>query len=1337
MDNENQPDIDGLETEGALARAAGTRSESRDLLLEAQKTGGHLRDVAEIDAARRARILEELGNPVDFAEPGSVSFQLMERIWRLEETEARAILREILAKVAGPRNLRPIIPFLQDIIENRKLEGMSWKNITDNIKLEVPLKGYAITVADMNGYTSCLLKGRDYEKVEAAQSIIVMLNEVAKVTGATLLEPVEGDAGMFLTFSKAQQDHLEAELKRRKVPMRIKKLQQDKHPDGTLKYPMDDEVGSPIFTQSIGVHVIGEEENPQDELRMRAFSGSKGNRGAVRVKGKVRDAAVTYQRKAGPGQVKKEDNAEGRDFELPSWNKEVELPTSNLVAVKLIEALLKMSPDSSAAFKELLNPSKVKGLETVRTAKMNAYYLALEMNPAEENDGEKVDQFWDLLDQEGTGDPRIEMFKPAGSRGLHFWSKGVKDPKIFREAFANFARQMNRFAKKCELTFRLSVGHEEALEYIPLPDSFQVDATGPSIVSTVRGISGLEGKEDGNWISIDRSAVTAMGLVGVEMTTVYIKGTPYQVVQVRLAEDGTWEVRESLMGRDVEEAKVNKFVDSLGSNGVALRLHKPIGTQESGYGESAMVRAAGRYAKSQGVKVISLKNEEGIFDELEAYVGCSMEELMNSPERLSEKVLLTLDEDSLSPDLAARLDRFLFAMAGTKLGLVYTGAYQFRPEALMGDAYSSETVLSMDVELGVLSPEAALDLVFQARPDLENEDRPLIAVLLREWGHELVPRPLIHNFAPALYKHGGRWEFSPALLDQTRAGEVDYSLEEAGLSETERTVLGVIAEVGYPVPLEFIETVLGFESGEALEAVQTLCKPYKSRTDEDLPAFVELVNGAYCLREMSIRQARLLARKHKPAIHAQLHAKAFLREDPEVTDESLDRSDLELEHALAHPESCKSPRTLLLVTRLGHFYLTQKKNFGAAYGIYHRFLEACETHDLDLAGLPADLLHDLVWTMLETSHATDTKRAQALLEVQSTGASPELMWRGGMRLQHLLEAKDIQLPPAEDAYAEVIGEMTAAFTKMDEVGIKLHPKLIKDLKLVHVFSNMAKVASTVYPTEEVLPHAFSGAALSRIACASRQLARLAKIVAKKLPEELSLKQSLTAAADKSNLDTVSRLKALEANLVFLETSTPLDQELKAEILRCLLDACKYLAPSPNEEDMVRIQRYYGHAERSFTKLARPVQSAALDTFDVYANAAVFHWEKKLPLTDVFDGEDESNASKEDKEAIWKVLSEYESKVRARLGHSIRHALMPFRLRLTHQLMNFLQLKMRLLARNFQLGERGLFDQLEVEYKSLAEDSARVSFLLTGEVQDDYYGSECLPIKKAVDRMSAA
>lgn len=1275
-----------------------------------------LRVVGQLTPLDRAELLDELGDVHEFAEPGSVSYQLMNHVFAMEPEAARAELERIFDQVAAPLYLRPLIPALIATIEERVVEGETWKISNDNLRIEVPLDGYALIFADKNAYTPVLLKGKYHQKVETAEAIVRDYKHIAHATETVLIQPEEGDAGFFMIFNAEQLVSVEAGLDNSHVPMRIERLKRERHRNGREKYPYNPTSGEHEFTQSVGVHTI---DGP---LSIVAYAGNGARRGGVVVTGEAAKKVVGLQKTAGAGEKLRVVN-ERPSVPNPAWNKKPEIPQSNLVAIKLIEALLQMSPYAPAALSALLKASEGGEL---RTAKMNASYLVLDLQSEET---EKVDHFWRLLTHEGTGTPHIQVFKSAGAHGIHFWSQGISTPKEAEQAVTAFTTQMSRLAHVAGLDMHLSIGHEEALELIPLPDSFQVDATGPSIVATVRANFALEGKT-GNWVSIDSSAVEALGLVGLEMITVYLKDEPYQMVQLQLDALGRWQLQDSLLGRETQKAQLHQFVDELGKNGVVMHVHKPFGAEDSGYGESALIRDAEVYAENSGARVHRLKNGDDLFASLEQSTGYSVEELMTTPKALTTLVLLVLDEEDLSPHVAARLDRFLVAMVGAPVGLIHTGAYRFRHEMFMGNEYQGRQ-LSKDLPVEALEEGAALELVFRARPDLKETDREVVAGLFKEWGRPLVPRLLIHNFARALVRNGVRLELQKHITKQVWAGQLAQRLEEAGLDEKDRTILGVIAEVGYPVPLEFIQGILGFDCREVLTR---LSQPYLSRNGETVAPFLFFDGGAYVIRESNLRSARLLARKHQPAIHELLRRQNFLREDAIVTDATVDRSVLELEHALAHTDSCTLPRTLLLVTNLGKYYLKDKRDFGAAYGLYHRFLAACAGHGVELKRLPEDLLRDLVWALLETSHEADTRIAQGLLHAHQDLRSPELMWRGEMRLLRLLPSAELAPVPSSSPYSEVVVQIQNKSVVLDAAGIKMHHELIKDIQTLDLFSHTSGVVEGTQAEEEFLKVAFDAAALGRIACAARQFTRLAHAVKDKLPEEMDLLTLLRSTANEASLDAQQRLSGVELSMVGIEALSQVDKELKAEILRCLLGACKYLAPDPTDEDMIRINRYHRRADKSFAGLDRPVQSEALDSFDVAMNAAALHWQMKLPLPQAFPGETETTATSLDREGVWAQLSEREASISTHLKQAVREALLPLRHRLTHQLMNFLQLKMRLLARTYKNEDGAEFHALELQYKSLAADSARLYQVLfgSGSSEPDYYFHEVLPIRKAID-----
>ena len=298
-----------------------------------------------------------------------------------------------------------------------------------------------------------------------------------------------------------------------------------------------------------------------------------------------------------------------------------------------------------------------------------------------------------------------------------------------------------------------------------------------------------------------------------------------------------------------------------------------------------------------------------------------------------------------------------------------------------------------------------------------------------------------------------------------------------------------------------------------------------------------------------------------------------------------------------------------------------------------------------------------------------------------------------------------------------------------------HRTLEKVLKLQAGFDQAVVEAERVHPSERILPLAFAGAALSRTAYASRLFTILERALIAHFPEQTELLTFLRDASGAVARDVQSRLTTLESSLVFLEASSDFDQELKAELLRFLLDTRKYLAPAPTDIDLKVVARYHAEAERSFGVLKRPAHAAALDAFDVYSNSAALYWARKLPLPGVFPKDMESTATKESREAVWAKLDGFDAGLKEQWGESIRNAFLPLRYRLTLQRMNFVQLKMRLLARMPRESDAGLFESLHAEYQELVRSSARLYQLLEkGKEQPDYYGVECSPIVQFMSQL---
>ena len=74
----------------------------------------------EDEIADRLVRLDDVGDFTEFAEPGSVSYQLMEKVFMLPHEKALEKLKLILDKVAGSLHLRPVVAALTKAIEDRR-----------------------------------------------------------------------------------------------------------------------------------------------------------------------------------------------------------------------------------------------------------------------------------------------------------------------------------------------------------------------------------------------------------------------------------------------------------------------------------------------------------------------------------------------------------------------------------------------------------------------------------------------------------------------------------------------------------------------------------------------------------------------------------------------------------------------------------------------------------------------------------------------------------------------------------------------------------------------------------------------------------------------------------------------------------------------------------------------------------------------------------------------------------------------------------------------------------------------------------------------------------------
>ncbi len=1248
----------------------------------------------------------------DFTDEQSPIHPLFLALAAQVDTDAgRARLESIYSKVAGAPHLRLLLPSLVNEIEFRRREGMSWKDITDQLHLKVPLDGHALILADENGFTAPLTEVREGEigeTIETAAGVVRASHKVVEETNARLAEPMMGDAALFLVKSAAQKKEVLAALDANPAPMLVRHLAERTDDMGQDKYPLV--ADRRVFTRSVGVSPIAD-----GELHLVAYAGKGNSKGGIMVLGPARDRVTQLQKDAGPGEIL--DDTVGADDLVevmgPENEEKLRAPDSPWVALKVMEAILKMTPYVKDSISRLLADGE--GLEGLITPSLDAYYVVLEL------EGGDVEQFWESLVDEGTGSEKIHLFKPEGPRKLHFWTEGVSTPYEFEREVAGFTRQVARLSRKAGARFKMSRGHEGALQRLPLPGGIQVDATGKSIVDTVRGISCLDGEEDCVWVA--ESACDALGLVGrrAEFTTRYIKGKPYRGIVLKVDAEGNTSIRENLLGREAQTLAVQNFARSLGTNGMALKIRKPLDASARGYGESAILRAGDIYARTElGFKddqIVYLARGKDIFAELKQKTGHSKEELMENPQLLMQPVLMFLDAESLSAEASVELDRFLSSMVGAPIGLIYTGAYTFRPSAMMGEQYKGRE-LSAEQEVGELSLEEAKALVFQTRTDLTEADGDRVLQLLREewqgrWRKPLVPRLIIHNFARALYKRGDMLNLTDSIVNRVWVGELSEMMDRAKLNEHQRTVIGAVAEIGFPVTVRELKGILSSVSERMLEGL--------TQTD---PAFLaaegEGTERRYSLATEQMRSARLIVAKDKQAIHGFLVKNNFFRgESPNVSAESMYRCLVEFEHALAYPESCKNPRTVELVRKLGRYHATQRGGFAAAYHVYSSFVEALAKHHIamDAGFLSTELLEDLVWAFTQTGNTKDLDYVQELLAAAKAAGvdGPELRWRENFRTKFLAPVDELDPLPEGDSMAELLNELEP-FDECFRAETLDHTELVRFVRLASMFDTYAEQEGEENPISRL---AFKGASLSRRANAARIMSRLIGILRRRRPNGFEvIADKMNDASVAYKLQILKDLVAIEADLVTAEPDSSLTDELVAETARFVAYVRKYLHGAPSKEEFELTQINFERAETILDDLERPLPFAGFDAADVRFNMESIYWESQVanPELDV------------DRAAMMNILDAKERQVKAVLGDAVKLAMLPYRHRLTMQVLNWIQTKLRLLKRFPQAGDEAIIEVLDRDYQDLSAKSARMLKQLTGQDQPDYYRLYFLPLK---------
>lgn len=1219
-------------------------------------------------------------NPRDFAKEGTAAYILFDKLAGFlpdRAVEANRILKSIWDQVATLPNLRPIVPALVAELKRRFSEGVRWDKLTEGLHLKVPVEAAFITVADVNGYTDCL--GRNItpgERETTAKAIYSHYKAVADSVGAALVEVI-GDAGVFVTFNSQQQGELERVLHECKIPMKIESL------EGKL-----DANGDPVYPERHFTLTVGSWPTNGAGLQMSVHATDGTRNGCVVVQGAAYEAAVAFQtqvRKTQGRNVQVRADGTTIDYEIPPFLRVPEMPKETLLAIKAIQVLLSIIPSTQVSEGDLLESALSFGTEgetvDISAPRLESYYLVLNLD---EEAGGDIDAFLTDLTDCGTGSDVISFLKPVGAHELHFWT-GVAKPEKLLDEFRAFSRRIGQLAQKYNLSFQLSGAHETALQLIKPQGGVQLDPAGSSILATVRANQWLRAQGKKNIVFIDESAVEALGIVGAERTTFWVKGEKFTGVLVNTDAEGRIIVPEVLIGREREQESIRHFIDNLGHNGVSLCIRKPSHAVESGYGESALLRYARRYAEKAGFKddeLIELGSGENLLKAL--------------PNPLPDRLLLFLDRPtSLSAEEVCRLDRFLLDHAGLKVGLVHNGCYEFQPQAVLGET-NPERNLSQILELTGFDPEKAADLVFIARPEFDSEtDRPQILRLLSDWSRERACRPLIHNFARALRRDGTIISLDHAVSERVWAGEWASHLDRAGLGDMERMVLGVVAEMGVPVSKEDLGALVRGANIDGCIAALS-------------PEFVCREGDLIQLADPNMRSLRVLAGALRPMIRARLAGQSTFMNWEAIESENLNQAMVQLEHALDDSALCIDERTLGFVYELGHRHLVGEKNFAAGYRLYHRFYAALSHHGKSAEALSKhpNLVHDLAWAFTQTGSKADLKMARNV--IQDSGLNtPELTWRLNWSIPNgTMGPEHLESGSFPDGFDEIHFELIRTKIQIMD-GHTVAKGRFSELERVLALASSFEKSARELQEGSRLRLAFEAAALSRRAFTARLCALLAGNL-----KEINLHDAawLSQRGKELREAVLQKMEALKDGQTEVSRDH-FDMELAAMYNSFLAKSMKYLHPIPAQKELDETQALFTGAKLGLRSLSRPSHFDLLDTADVSFNNLNLFWHGKMK-----NWEDNGiEAGDFDGRFVATSLDALQGAIKPDLEQAMHSGMLAHESRLLAQQLNVLELKLRLDILEDQ--KRDDLQSIITEYRRLAGRAYHLDTLLKGRASD--------------------
>ncbi len=714
---------------------------------------------------------------------------------RLTKHQVDAVLNgdpeKLWELMTTPPWVKPYIPHLHAEMKKRldANPGIDLETVIADLDINFELEPGYIVVADLNGYSNFQNQATDHQKAILDKSYQKRMFELSDKFGVKMLQAPAGDAFIFhIEEDPAKLAEFLAELKNSKIKNPLKNADAAMYPDGN-------------FTFSTGVA-----KNRAGELNMSLYTAAANlDHGLIDVGGAAFVRAIKLQQSVGKNQIGIDEETETdlREPRTITGKKEKtvhNLPKDDKEAVALMAALAKAShPRGSIS---TINRDLIEDLPNLGGITTIAIYAGnleeIGKNPeAYKNISKKLLALRARF-------PNFFMFKKDEAK-FHIHTNTELN-EAGGKLIIDFCAEAARIVKEADLSCGIGVGYTETMVRTRILNSSIEERAGTGIVKAVRLATVPEKalRLDGEFCKAAFGNI--FELESVKIDDIKAKGGDIPCVTIPI-DRVTFETLEgkTLMGFEPEIAKINEFLDLIGKNGAAMKISSP----GSGYGVSALIRHAMRYAKNNGIEVVNIERSGGgpyrlLRGFLKAFGGNTdvngmddeevlrdFEAMLLNPGLFDTKRLLILDQKDLSDDERNLFEKLVSVLISTNTCLMHSKEFDC--------LYSSE----MQVE--ELEPEDAAKLILKMNKKLDATMflEPIIASLKHikaEDGHPpLTPRNIIRIYAEALEHSGNIVVFNNEKLEQIQTGELTLKIKELDVSEERILILGMIAYTNIPL----------------------------------------------------------------------------------------------------------------------------------------------------------------------------------------------------------------------------------------------------------------------------------------------------------------------------------------------------------------------------------------------------------------------------------------------------------------------------------------------------------------------------------------------------------